>query len=111
MENNNWIVVAGCVGYSDDSTNLVTLICSNISEVKDLALQFITVFPDDLQIHKDEIATWTDTGLLEEYSLYHSDDDNFIFKATKVAKAKSAYARFTGLVEQYVIQDDEDEES
>lgn len=80
---------------------LETLLIATKEEVKQLALQFINVIPDDLDSYKEDIAKWNGKS---RFIITHQDDDTFYFSvipfAAKVA-TKAEMAKFHSFVKEF----------
>lgn len=61
---------------------LETLFLSSKELVKELALEFIQVIPDELEPYQEEITNWDGKSRL---TICHQDDDTFLFQATPIS--------------------------
>jgi hypothetical protein len=83
---------------------------ATVDEVKELALQFIDVIPDDLDDYKADINKWDGSDVL---TVTHQDDDTFLFKATPITVASGPrdFADFAGFVSEFYHDSGDDEDS
>lgn len=69
---------------------LRTLFVMTLQEVRDMAIHFIKVIPDDPMDYILDVTTWFEAAIKddaswEDFTIQHQDDDTFLFMVTKVA--------------------------
>lgn len=83
---------------------LRTLFLSTADEVRELAEEFITVIPDDLDDYRSDIQDWNGKDRL---LIRHQDDDTFYFSAVQVPTSPTMdFSDFHDFVRDYAVEGD-----
>lgn len=102
-----YMITAGKVPSSpSDEGDLMSFTLGSLEDVKDAAMTFITVIPDDLEDYRKDITDWDGS---DRFTVSHQDDDYFIFVAQPMS-AVGLPSEFTSFVDDYKV-DDHDEDT
>lgn len=103
-----YIVTYGRLDFfanKDNDFGLETLIISSQESVREMALRFITVIPDDLDYYIQYINDWQGQ---EDILALHQDDDTFYFATKPITSTKDNLKNFNNFVTTFEVPQEEE---